>query len=76
MAGGPYDGQIYFDVRPQYPSEWYSMLSALTPRRALAWDVGTGNGQAAVGVTILSLPSLICLIHDPDSLSWSFKTIN
>ncbi|XP_031373500.1 putative methyltransferase DDB_G0268948 [Punica granatum] len=50
MAGGPYDGQIYFDVRPQYPSEWYSMLSALTPRRALAWDVGTGNGQAAVGI--------------------------
>lgn len=52
----PYDKQakIYLDARPHYPSEWYSMLSALTPRRALAWDVGTGNGQAALGVISLS----------------------
>ncbi|CAK7354798.1 unnamed protein product [Dovyalis caffra] len=40
----------YSDARPGYPSEWFSMLAALTPHRSLAWDVGTGNGQAAIGV--------------------------
>eukprot|EP00258_Populus_trichocarpa_P017938 XP_006380389.2 putative methyltransferase DDB_G0268948 [Populus trichocarpa] len=49
---GLFDNQaaIYVDVRPRYPGEWFSMLAALTPDRSLAWDVGTGNGQAAVGV--------------------------
>ncbi|KAK4768898.1 hypothetical protein SAY86_027048 [Trapa natans] len=49
---GPYDKQakLYLEARPQYPSDWYSTLSALTPCRATAWDVGTGNGQAALGV--------------------------
>ncbi|KAH7520929.1 hypothetical protein FEM48_Zijuj08G0197900 [Ziziphus jujuba var. spinosa] len=40
----------YLNARPTYPKEWYSKLAALTPRRNLAWDVGTGNGQAAIGV--------------------------
>ncbi|KAJ6917098.1 hypothetical protein NC652_019473 [Populus alba x Populus x berolinensis] len=50
---GLFDNQaaIYVDVRPRYPSEWFSMLAALTPDHSLAWDVGTGNGQAAVGVS-------------------------
>ncbi|KAG6767387.1 hypothetical protein POTOM_028591 [Populus tomentosa] len=49
---GLFDNQaaIYVDVRPRYPSEWFSMLAALTPDHSLAWDVGIGNGQAAVGV--------------------------
>ncbi|XP_010270319.1 PREDICTED: putative methyltransferase DDB_G0268948 [Nelumbo nucifera] len=49
---GLFDRQadVYVDARPTYPSEWYSMLAAVTPRRTLAWDVGTGNGQAALGV--------------------------
>ncbi|XP_039155179.1 putative methyltransferase DDB_G0268948 [Eucalyptus grandis] len=42
--------EIYADARPTYPREWYQKLAALTPRQALAWDVGTGNGQAALGV--------------------------
>ncbi|KAF8019148.1 hypothetical protein BT93_H3894 [Corymbia citriodora subsp. variegata] len=42
--------EIYTDARPTYPREWYQKLAALTPRHALAWDVGTGNGQAALGV--------------------------
>ncbi|XP_068649314.1 uncharacterized protein [Aristolochia californica] len=40
----------YYEARPRYPSDWYSKLSALTPHHNLAWDVGTGNGQAAIGV--------------------------
>lgn len=42
--------EIYLDARPTYPTEWYTMLAALTPHHSLAWDVGTGNGQAALGV--------------------------
>jgi hypothetical protein len=48
---------IYSEARPRYPSEWFSMLAALTPQHSVAWDVGTGNGQAAVGV------SSLCLSH-------------
>ncbi|KAB1210525.1 hypothetical protein CJ030_MR6G010821 [Morella rubra] len=42
--------EIYVDARPTYPSDWFSKLAALTPQHSLAWDVGTGNGQAALGV--------------------------
>ncbi|OMO57229.1 Methyltransferase type 11 [Corchorus capsularis] len=49
---GLFDEQadVYLDARPTYPSEWYSMLASRTPQHSLAWDVGTGNGQAAIGV--------------------------
>ncbi|KAK9110291.1 hypothetical protein Sjap_018351 [Stephania japonica] len=53
MAGvGLFDKQaeVYLSVRPKYPSDWFSRLSALTPHHSLAWDAGTGNGQAAMGV--------------------------
>ncbi|KAM1775419.1 hypothetical protein PS1_044986 [Malus domestica] len=39
--------EVYLVGRPTYPKEWFSMLAALTPNHSLAWDVGTGNGQAA-----------------------------
>lgn len=42
--------EIYQDARPTYPKEWYLMLADHTPLHSIAWDVGTGNGQAAVGV--------------------------
>ncbi|ONI12385.1 hypothetical protein PRUPE_4G160700 [Prunus persica] len=42
--------EVYLDGRPTYPKEWYSKLAALTPHHTLAWDVGTGNGQAAISV--------------------------
>ncbi|XP_022773812.1 putative methyltransferase DDB_G0268948 [Durio zibethinus] len=49
---GLFDNQadLYLDARPTYPSEWYSMLAARTLHHNLAWDAGTGNGQAAIGV--------------------------
>ncbi|XP_075661564.1 uncharacterized protein LOC142631307 [Castanea sativa] len=49
---GKFDKQadFYANGRPTYPTEWYSMLAALTPHHSLAWDVGTGNGQAAIGI--------------------------
>lgn len=40
----------YVQYRPQYPPELYSYLSTLTAEHKLAWDCGTGNGQAAWGL--------------------------
>lgn len=39
---------LYTEFRPRYPAEIYSFLAGLTPAREIAWDCGTGNGQAAV----------------------------
>ncbi|MDQ2691129.1 MAG: class I SAM-dependent methyltransferase [Chloroflexota bacterium] len=40
----------YAQYRPKYPEEVYAYLASLAPTRSLAWDCGTGNGQAAVGL--------------------------
>src|SRR5215213_1433319 len=41
----------YAQYRPNYPDELFSYLATLTPGRSLAWDCGTGNGQAALSLT-------------------------
>src|SRR6266567_4292082 len=40
----------YAKFRPRYPHEMFEYLGSLAPSRKLAWDCGTGNGQAAVGL--------------------------
>jgi len=40
----------YAKFRPQYPPELFKYLGAIAPQRKLAWDCGTGNGQAAVAL--------------------------
>jgi SAM-dependent methyltransferase len=40
----------YAKYRPDYPQELFAYLASLTPARQCAWDCGTGNGQAAVGL--------------------------
>jgi ubiquinone/menaquinone biosynthesis C-methylase UbiE len=40
----------YAKYRPDYPRELFAYLASLTPTRQWAWDCGTGNGQAAVGL--------------------------
>jgi len=42
---------IYVKYRPLYPKELYSFLASLTEEHELAWDCGTGNGQAAIGLS-------------------------
>ena len=37
----------YAQYRPQYPRELFDYLASIAPGRRLAWDCGTGNGQAA-----------------------------
>jgi len=41
----------YVNARPRYPPRLFSLLSSLTPKHQLAWDVGTGNGQAALQIS-------------------------
>jgi methylase of polypeptide subunit release factors len=43
----------YAKFRPRYPHEMFEYLGSLAPRRQLAWDCGTGNGQAAVGLATM-----------------------
>ena len=38
----------YATSRPKYPKALFEFLVGLVPRRNLAWDCATGNGQAAV----------------------------
>jgi len=38
----------YAEFRPGYPDEVFELLASLSPSRRLAWDCGTGSGQAAV----------------------------
>lgn len=40
----------YAKFRPTYPAELFKVLADLAPKRKLAWDCATGNGQAAVGL--------------------------
>lgn len=40
----------YAAYRPRYPAALFAFLAELAPRRELAWDAGTGNGQAALGL--------------------------
>lgn len=37
----------YAAYRPTYPDAFIAWLASLAPARELAWDAGTGNGQAA-----------------------------
>jgi SAM-dependent methyltransferase len=40
----------YAKFRPRYPQELFDYLGSIAPSRQLAWDCGTGNGQASVGL--------------------------
>ncbi|KMT14065.1 hypothetical protein BVRB_4g078920 [Beta vulgaris subsp. vulgaris] len=73
---GLFDKQadLYLEGRPNYPKEWFSWLADRTSQHSLAWDVGTGNGQAAISVaehynqviaTDVSEPQLNLAIQHP-----------
>lgn len=40
----------YARFRPRYPAALFEWLASIAPARALAWDCGTGSGQAAVAL--------------------------
>ena len=42
--------ELYARARPRYPDALFAWLAEQAPHRRLAWDAGTGNGQAAVAL--------------------------
>ena len=42
----------YAEGRPSYPPELFQFIASKTPEHDLAWDVGTGSGQAARSVSL------------------------
>lgn len=40
----------YARHRPSYPATMFEYLASIAPSRDLAWDCGTGNGQAALAL--------------------------
>ncbi len=40
----------YARFRPRYPAAFFDAMAKIAPTRDLAWDCGTGNGQAAGGL--------------------------
>lgn len=42
-----HQASFYAQYRPHYPDTLFNFLNALVTERTLAWDVATGNGQAA-----------------------------
>ncbi len=42
----------YAAFRPRYPDALFAALAERAPSRRLAWDCGTGNGQAAAGLAV------------------------
>jgi SAM-dependent methyltransferase len=45
------DSVAYAKFRPGYPPELFAWLATLPARRSVAWDCGTGTGQAAALLT-------------------------
>jgi SAM-dependent methyltransferase len=45
------DSPGYAQFRPEYPPALFDWLADVAPRRELALDVGTGTGQAAIGLS-------------------------
>ncbi len=42
---------VYARYRPPYPAALYEWIAAIAPGHDRVWDCGTGNGQAALGLT-------------------------
>lgn len=59
--------KFYAETRPGYPTELFQFIASKTPNRQLAWDVGTGSGQAAVTVLSLSLSPRLVMRLTPSS---------
>ncbi|KAK7290787.1 hypothetical protein RIF29_05479 [Crotalaria pallida] len=45
--------QQYAVARPSYPPQLFQFIASKTPSHNLAWDVGTGSGQAAKSIAAI-----------------------
>ncbi|KAL0922632.1 hypothetical protein M5K25_006632 [Dendrobium thyrsiflorum] len=58
----------YASIRPTYPPELYHFVVSKAPSRQLAWDAGTGSGQAAVSLSSL-FDSVVATDSNPEVIS-------
>src|SRR6266516_3280873 len=45
------NSEQYAQFRPEYPNEIFKYISSLVKEPGIAWDVATGNGQVANGLS-------------------------
>ncbi|KAG0462363.1 hypothetical protein HPP92_020839 [Vanilla planifolia] len=60
--------QFYVTYRPNYPPELLNFIASKVPHRHLAWDVGTGSGQAAIPLSSL-FDSVVATDSSPEQIS-------
>ncbi|XP_059428133.1 uncharacterized protein LOC132161932 [Corylus avellana] len=65
----------YAEGRPCYPLELFEFIASKTPSQDLAWDVGTGNGQAAQSLAGI-YKNVIATDTSPKQLSFAPKLPN
>lgn len=65
----------YAEARPTYPPELFEFIASKTPQHLLAWDVGTGNGQAAVPLSKL-FENVVATDSSEQQLSFAPKLPN
>ncbi|KAL3533634.1 hypothetical protein ACH5RR_007155 [Cinchona calisaya] len=65
----------YSDSRPTYPEELFQFIASRTPCHDLAWDVGTGSGQAARSLAGI-YKNVIATDTSPKQLEFAVKLPN
>ncbi|KAK6127220.1 hypothetical protein DH2020_039019 [Rehmannia glutinosa] len=65
----------YFVGRPSYPQELFHFIASKTPSHDLAWDVGTGSGQAAISLANI-YKNVIATDTSPKQLEFAAKLPN
>jgi SAM-dependent methyltransferase len=66
---------IYSKYRPGYPEALYSYLASMAHQHELAWDCGTGNGQAAIGLAAY-FKKVIATDPSPEQINYAFPKDN
>lgn len=65
----------YLAFRPQYPDALFAWLASLAHENRLAWDCGTGSGQAALGLSN-HFVRVLATDEDPRQLELAPKRAN
>ncbi|KAL9411579.1 hypothetical protein AB3S75_045222 [Citrus x aurantiifolia] len=65
----------YAEARPNYPEEFFKFIASKTPKNELAWDVGTGSGQAAASLAPI-YKNVIATDTSPKQLEFAIKLPN
>ncbi|KAH6819348.1 S-adenosyl-L-methionine-dependent methyltransferases superfamily protein [Perilla frutescens var. frutescens] len=65
----------YAEARPTYPQELFNFIASHTPSHHLAWDVGTGTGQAALPLAAI-YKKVVATDTSPNQLELAAKLPN